>query len=148
MDRLPGNGSGRINTWSAIEKLAVVAPMPSAATTIAVMVKPGVRPQRSDRVAHVLPRDVDVHARGVDEGVDKRPGEHQADTPVLPEIAGEHCAHLFAVFRAERRGVEAQQRAIEPHDHALFGDKAAGARQLDEVVEPRASARATALPNW
>jgi hypothetical protein len=38
-------GSGRMRTWSVIEKAAVVAPTPSAATRMAVAVNPGARPR-------------------------------------------------------------------------------------------------------
>ena len=44
-----GNGSGRIRTKSVTENAAVVAPMPSATISTAVIAKPGVRAQHRGR---------------------------------------------------------------------------------------------------
>ncbi len=49
MRSLCGNGNGRNNTASTTEKMAVEAPIPSASTSRAAMVKPGVA--RNDRSA-------------------------------------------------------------------------------------------------
>ena len=54
------------------ENAAVVAPMPSATITTAVIAKPGARRSIRAGVAQVLPQQIPVHERGVAEHVGDR----------------------------------------------------------------------------
>ena len=53
-----GNGSGRNSTPSTTEKIAVVAPMPSASVSTVTAVKPAVPHHLAQRVPDVLPQPV------------------------------------------------------------------------------------------
>ena len=90
-----------------------------------------------------------MHGRGVRDDVgdglepEREPG---AGAGRLAAAAREERAHLAAVLVTERRGVQVQEGAVEPH-HARPGAKPRARASFTSPASRRASARATSMPN-
>ena len=104
--------------------------------------------QRSEGIAQVLPQEVGVHAPGslhdVPEGGGVE-GDDRRDAARALAARGEDPGHVRRVLGAEARGVEVEERAIEPHQ-SLSGARPLWRASLSICVSRRASARATAVP--
>src|SRR5262245_4242596 len=110
-----------------MENVAVVAPMPRAATTIAVTVKPGDR--RSDRIEYL--RSCTRMSRCTRTALPHTATTAPISTFVLapPGPGPRHLPfYSAAAFGAKQSSKDMQQRAIDLH-LALLRDQAARARQ-------------------
>ena len=110
--------------------------------------------QHARRCSEVLPQQIAVHQRGVADrprrsSAARAPSAPAARAPAPP--AREQRAHLLAVLVAERRGIQAQQRAScyrrVSSSKPSSGAKPAARAILTSCASRRASAFAAAVPS-
>ena len=137
-----------MSTWSTMEKAAVVAPTPRAATATTVSGKGGGATEGAAQEAQILAKDVEVDAKGAGDEVDGRVDPQQGDLERAAGVAApprEDRAHLRSVLGPKRRREQEQQRPIGAH-HARPGARPAARASLTRPERRAASARATAAP--
>ena len=122
-----------------IENAPVAAPMPSAATRIAVAVKPGERASERAVLAQILAQDVAVRAERVPErrrGALRPRGASRQANPGARRHRASKTACISSPYSARNDdGIEAQEERGRRASDGLRGDPAR-AREPHELGEP------------